>query len=252
MRYCAELVDLSVSFQKKAAINNINVNIPAEGITVLLGRSGSGKTTFLRSLNRLNETFDGYEGSGSVKVLIDGKNREIYSSDAPPLTELRRRIGMVFQIPNPLPMSIRRNLQLPLQLVLGLDRKEAEARMETALRSVGLWDEVADRLDEQANRFSGGQQQRLCLARTLALKPDMLLLDEPTASLDRKSSELIEEHLLSLRGKYPMIMVSHNLTQALRLGTHFIILSEGKLNSSIPSEEIDLEKDAERFLGNLL
>ena len=252
MRYCAELVNLSVSFQKKAAINNINVNIPAEGITVLLGRSGSGKTTFLRSLNRLNETFDGYEVSGSVKVLIDGKNREIYSSDAPPLTELRRRIGMVFQTPNPLPMSLRRNLHLPLQLVLGLDRKEAEARMEAALRSVGLWDEVADRLDEQANRFSGGQQQRLCLARTLALQPDILLLDEPTASLDGKSSELIEEHLLSLRGRYPMIMVSHSLTQARKLGRNFIILKDGEISSSFTAEKLSFGKDAEMMLKNLL
>jgi len=251
MQYCAELLNLSVSFHKRTAIENITVDIPADGITVLLGRSGSGKTTLLRSLNRLNETFEGYDGTGSVKMNIDGKSTDIYSTEAPPITELRRRIGMVFQTPNPLPMSIRRNMQLPLHLVLGLEKKEAEARMEEALRSVGLWSEVADRLDQQATRFSGGQQQRLCLARTLALKPDMLLFDEPTASLDKKSSELIEEYLLSLKGKYPMIIVSHNLTQARRLGSCFIVLKEGRLSRVISSMEL-FEKDPDNALELML
>ncbi|MDD4159779.1 MAG: phosphate ABC transporter ATP-binding protein [Synergistaceae bacterium] len=252
MALCAEIKNLSVSFHGRKAVSQVSAELPAEGISVLLGRSGSGKTTFLRALNRLNETFQGYEGSGKVCLSLGGKMKDIYSADQLTPTDLRRKVGMVFQIPNPLPMSIRRNIMLPLQLIPGFNRSKAEDRMETALKTTGLWEEVKDRLDTPANRFSGGQQQRLCLARTLALEPEILLLDEPTASLDKKSSELIEDYLISLKNRYSMVMVSHNIRQALKLGSFFIFLREGKIVTAISKKELPEGKEAEKIMSDLL
>ena len=251
MECCAEIENLRVSFAGAEVLREININFQRAGVTVLLGRSGSGKTTLLRALNRLNETFDGCETSGSARLLINGSMTDIYGASAPELTELRRRVGMVFQIPNPLPMSVYKNMTLPLKLVLKKGRRECEERMESALRGVGLWDEVKYRLNHQATEFSGGQQQRLCLARTLALEPDILLLDEPTASLDKKSSELIEDLLLRLNEKYPMIVVSHNLVQALRLGKNFAVLSEGRVTKTMTANELNCS-DAQRTLESYL
>ena len=244
MALCAEIKNLSVSFAGTEALKNISLELPADGITVLLGRSGSGKTTLLRSLNRLNETFAGCRTEGSVKLLFDGRLTDLYGAGAPELTDLRRKVGMVFQTPNPLPLSLRKNITLPLRLVLKLGKKECEERMEKALRDVGLWDEVKDRLNSQAAAFSGGQQQRLCMARTLALEPDLLLLDEPTASVDRRSSELIENHILSLKNRLPIIVVSHNLAQAARLGDRFVFLREGAAGETLPADKLPREKAA--------
>lgn len=252
MDHCAEIQNLSVSFHGRKAVSQINASLPSEGITVLIGRSGSGKTTFLRSLNRLNETFEGYDGSGSVRLLLGGDMKDIYSSLTLTATELRRKVGMVFQTPNPLPMSVRRNIMLPLQLIPGFNRARAEERMEIALKTTGLWDEVKDRLDSPANRFSGGQQQRICLARTLALEPEILLLDEPTASLDSKASELIEDYLLSLKGRYSMVMVSHSIKQALKLGSFFIFLRDGIAVTSLSKEELPEGEEAEKIMTDLL
>lgn len=252
MQYCAKIKDLSVSFHGRKAISNINTELPSCGITVLLGRSGSGKTTFLRSLNRLNEIIEGYEGSGNVNLFLGGRSRDIYSDDAPEPTELRRRVGMVFQTPNPLPMSIRRNIILPLSLIPGSKKTENEERMESVLKTTGLWDEVKDRLDTPAGRLSGGQQQRLCLARILALEPEILLLDEPTASLDRRASEVIEKHLLSLKNKYCIVMISHSVRQALKLGSHFIFLRGGNIVASFSKGELPEGKEAENLFNDLL
>ena len=252
MGLCAEIQNLSVSFHGRKAVSGINAVLPSEGITVLIGRSGSGKTTFLRALNRLNETFDGYEGSGSIRLLLGNEMKDIYSSGTLTPTELRRKVGMVFQTPNPLPLSIRRNIILPLELMLGSGKSVAEEKMQTALKTIGLWDEVKDRLDTPANRLSGGQQQRLCLARALALEPEMLLLDEPTASLDKKSSELIEEHLLSLKNRYSIVMVSHSVRQALKLGSYFVLLKNGTVATSFSKEELPEGKEAEKIISDLL
>ena len=143
-------------------------------------------------------------------------------------------------------------MTLPLELTLNLKKDEAELRMEKSLRDVGLWDEVKDRLNRHAASFSGGQQQRMCLARTLALEPDILLLDEPTASLDRKSAELIEEHLDRLKDRIPVIMVSHSLAQARKLGARFKILSDGRIINELERDELPRGEAAEAFLEELL
>ena len=251
MKNCAEFRGFSVFFQERKVLDSISLDIPQKGITMLLGRSGSGKTTLLRSLNRLNETFEGCRCEGEASVLIGGEMVNIYEEGALSLTELRRRVGMVFQIPNPLPLSVKKNMLLPMQLVLSLGKKEAEARMEQRLKEVGLWDEVKERLNTSALSLSGGQQQRLCLARALALEPDILLLDEPTASLDKKSSELIEDHLLSLKGRCPMVMVSHSISQAQRLGERFVVISEGKITKIIGRNDIAAH-EGQRVLTELL
>lgn len=252
MGLCAEIENLSVSFHGRKAVNGINASLPSDGITVLIGRSGSGKTTFLRALNRLNETFDGHEGSGSIRLLLGGEMKDIYSSGILTPTELRRKVGMVFQTPNPLPLSIRRNIMLPLELMLGSRGSFADEKMETALKTTGLWNEVRDRLDTPANRLSGGQQQRLCLARALALEPEILLLDEPTASLDKRSSELIEDHLLSLKNRYSIVMVSHSVRQALKLGSYFVLLKNGTVAASFLKDELPEGKETERAMTDLL
>lgn len=253
MENCAETKDLCVSFGGTEILHGITADVPRSGITVLLGRSGSGKTTLLRALNRLNECFDGYSGSGSVKLLINGAMKPIYGPGAEDLTTVRRRAGMVFQNPNPLPLSLKKNITLPLELTLNMKRSEAEERMERSLRAVGLWDEVKNRLNKSAASFSGGQQQRMCLARTLALEPDLLLLDEPTASLDRKSAELIEEHLKKLEEKIPMIMVSHSLAQAKKLGARFLIMNSGRITQTLEKYDLPQEEgEAEVFLEKLL
>ena len=178
-----------------------------------VGRSGSGKTTLLRALNRLNECFPGCRTQGQV-LLQFPEGGEVDAYDARTDVELlRRRVGMVFQSPNVLPVSIGRNLLMPLKLVAGVTGSKAEARMEQALRDVGLWDEVAERLSHAAATLSGGQQQRLCLARALALEPELLLLDEPTASVDYRSAEIIENLLQELAKRLTVVMVSHSLSQ---------------------------------------
>ena len=252
MEFCAEIKNLTVRFNGETVLYDITANFAKRGITVLLGRSGSGKTTLLRAVNRLNENFPGYEGEGSVRIASAGAIREIYGKGAPEAARIRHGAGMVFQSPNPLPLSLKKNMLLPMELVLGIKGAEAEARMEKYLRGVGLWEEVKDRLNAGALSFSGGQQQRMCLARILALEPDMLLLDEPTASLDKKSSEVIEELLKKLEERMPIIMVSHSLAQAKKLGAHFKLMSGGRIVKEFEREELPRGKDTETFLEELL
>lgn len=245
-----EIKSLSVLFSDVKALCDITIKIPYSGVTVLLGRSGSGKTTLLRAFNRLNETYEGYSASGGIRLPLGGNMTDIYTDNIS-LTELRRRIGMVFQTPNPLPLSLSKNITLPVSLVLRKNKNDSENIMKHALREVGLWDEVQNRLDSHAFKFSGGQQQRLCIARALALEPDLLLLDEPTASLDKKSSEIIENHILSLKDRIPIIMVSHSIAQAQRLGDRFIVIKDGSISAFIADEEAK-EKSSASMLEGLL
>jgi len=235
MNCCASVRGLTVFFGAHKALDNVTASFPAGQVSVLLGRSGSGKTTLMRSLNRLNECFEGCREEGEATVTLGGAAHPVRGAGALPLAELRRRVGMVFQNPNPLPVSIRRNITMPLSVVANIPKDEAEASMERALRDVGLWEEVRNRLDRPAAGLSGGQQQRLCLARAIALEPEILLLDEPTASLDRASAARIEELILSFRGRYSIIMVSHSLTQARAVGDCALVLSDGRVENTLDS-----------------
>jgi phosphate transport system ATP-binding protein len=228
--------NLSVSFGPRPVLQGIDLTLEKGRLYVLIGRSGAGKTTLLRSFNRLNECFPGCHTQGSLRLNLSNQWVDIYRQDFP-VPELRRRVGMVFQTPNILPANVEKNISLPLKLVLGLDKKEIPARVEWALQQVHLWQEVSDRLYMPAATLSGGQQQRLCLARALALEPAMLLLDEPTASLDFRASRKIEELLLTLKEQYPILAVSHSLSQARRLGDEILVMKEGRLGRILQRQD---------------
>ncbi len=210
----AEIVarDLSVRYRGKPAFAGISLGIPAGQITAVIGPSGCGKTSFLMCLNRLTDLVPHAEVTGSLEI----EDLDVLAARTN-LIALRREVGMIFQKPNPFPLSVRRNLALPLREHGVRDRKRIDEIAEGALRDVGLWDEVKDRLDEPALALSGGQQQRLCIARTLVLRPRVLLLDEPCSSLDPISMAAVERHIASLRGRFTLVIVTHNLAQARRL-----------------------------------
>jgi phosphate transport system ATP-binding protein len=204
---------LSLSYKRKVAFRDVTLAVPAGSITALIGPSGCGKTSFLNCLNRLTELTPNTVVSGSV--FLDHQDIQTLN-----LIHLRRRVGMLFQKPNPFPLSIQRNLEFPLKEhgVRGRDR--IAQIIEDSLQKVGLWNEVKDRLSSPALALSGGQQQRLCLARSLALNPEVLLMDEPCSALDPISSEIVEDLILQLRGQYTVVVVTHNLAQARRVADH--------------------------------
>lgn len=249
MTLAARIRRLSVAFHERTILHDITLDIPAEGITVLLGRSGSGKTTFLRALNRLNECLPGCRTSGEAELRLGGELRPIYAgrTGEAALSDLRRRVGMVFQTPNILPASIRQNMLLPLQLATAFPASEWRERMERSLTEVGLWHDVSSRLREPASILSGGQQQRLCLARTLALEPEILLLDEPTASLDPATTHTIENLLLKLAERYPILLVSHGLPQAKRMASRIVLFGKGHLQGMLLPDELPNEAEMSRF-----
>ena len=241
---------LSVAFHERTILHDITLDIPAEGITVLLGRSGSGKTTFLRALNRLNECLPGCRTSGEAELRLGGELRPIYAgrTGEAALSDLRRRVGMVFQTPNILPASIRQNMLLPLQLATAFPASEWRERMERSLTEVGLWHDVSSRLREPASILSGGQQQRLCLARTLALEPEILLLDEPTNDLDVETLSSLEAALLlKLAERYPILLVSHGLPQAKRMASRIVLFGKGRLQGMLSPEELPNEAEMNHF-----
>lgn len=219
---------LNVHFAGKTVLNDVTLSLRSGEITVIVGPSGSGKTTLLRSLNRLNECFPDCRTEGAVRLRLDGRQGNIYA-DFLPLPELRRRVGMVFQTPAVLPFSIWKNLTMPIRVTLGLTGAVLTERAEKALQEVALRDEVKDRLNDAASTLSGGQQQRLCLARVLALEPEVLLLDEPTASLDFRAAGKIEELLLKMKDKYTILAVSHSLSETRRLADRVCVLREGRI-----------------------
>ena len=240
---CAiRIEDLSVRFGGQAIISHLGLEVPRGGPTFLLGRSGSGKTTLLRAINRLNECFPECETSGRVALHLGGKWVDAYAPGMA-VESLRRQAGMVFQSPNVLPLSIARNIVLPLKTALDLPDDECVGRMEHALREVHLWAEVCDRLSAPAATLSGGQQQRLCLARALALRPEILLLDEPTASLDFRAARQIEELLAELKSCYTLLVVSHSLSQAHRLAAQVLVLRDGGKVERL-AEDVFRDKEA--------
>lgn len=201
---------LSLDYANKPAFKNVSLEIASGSITALIGPSGCGKTSFLTCLNRLVELTPKCKVSG--RVLLG--SHDIQALD---VISLRRQVGMLFQKPNPFPFSIMRNIQFPLQEHGVHSRDEIDFIVEDVLRDVGLWDEVKFRLKAPALSLSGGQQQRLCLARALALHPKVLLMDEPCSALDPISSEVVEDLITNLRGKYTVLVVTHNLAQAKRI-----------------------------------
>lgn len=206
---------LSLSYDGKPALRDVSLDIYRGCITALIGPSGCGKTSLLSSINRLTDLIDGCAVQG--RVSIDGKDIHRPGID---VRELRRDVGMIFQRPNPFPLSIRRNLELPLKEHGVRSRSELDGRIERALGDVGLWGEVKDRLDTPALKLSGGQQQRLCIARALVLAPSILLMDEPCSALDPLSSAVVEDLIQSLRGRYTVVIVTHNLAQARRIANY--------------------------------
>lgn len=242
--------DLHVSFNGRAALHCLNLTFSDNGITVIVGPSGSGKTTLLRSLNRLNEHYPGYSGSGRVELNVSGTPEDINRTHID-ITTLRRQVGMVFQTPNVLPTSIARNISLPLKLISTTNKQEREERIVEVLREVHLWDEVKDRLQADATRLSGGQQQRLCLARALALKPKILLLDEPTASLDFKAAQRIEELLLELQQQYQIVAVSHSLQQARKIAGQIIVMKDGRVEHQLEKNQFETSESLQQLLEKI-
>ena len=228
-----ETRNLNVYYGDKHVLKDISVRIPEKRITAVMGPSGCGKTTFIKCLNRLIDLVD--EARVSGEVLFRGVN--IYASNVD-VTYIRRKIGMVFQKPNPLPMSIYDNVAYGLKIHGIKDKEVLNKIVEKCLREVGLWDEVKDRLKEPASKLSGGQQQRLCIARALAVEPEVLLLDEPTASLDPLSANKIEKLLLRLKKQYSIVIVTHNVHQALRLADYVIFIYLGEVVEHGPSHEV--------------
>ncbi|GAB6058506.1 phosphate ABC transporter ATP-binding protein [Desulfonatronum parangueonense] len=233
-----EISDLTVRFSGRTVLERINLSIRPGELVMAVGPSGSGKTTLLRSVNRLNEEFPHCKTEGRVRIRLDDRWLDCHAADAS-LPELRLRTGMVFQHPNVLPFSIFKNLALPLRVSLGLDKTMVEQRVRTALEDVQLWEEVRDRLQDNALSLSGGQQQRLCLARALALEPSILLLDEPTASLDFKATRKIETLFASLKNRYAILAVTHSMGQMHRLADRAVVLREGRLVSELSRDELD-------------
>jgi phosphate transport system ATP-binding protein len=215
--------DLTVFYGEKKAVGPVGLDIVGQHVTALIGPSGCGKSTFLRSLNRMNELIPGCRITGEVK--LDGD--PIYGQGIDPVA-IRRRIGMVFQRSNPFPKTIKENVAYGLRIGGMRDSREIDARVERALSQSALWDEVKDRLDDSAMGLSGGQQQRLCIARALAVEPEVLLMDEPASALDPIATAHIEELINELSAEYTVVIVTHNMQQAARVAdyTAFFYLGE--------------------------
>ena len=215
--------DLCLWYGNTKALKNVNINIPEKSITALIGPSGCGKSTFLKTLDRMNDLVPGVKITGEVKYR--GENIFDPSVD---VNELRREIGMVFQKPNPFPMSIYDNIAYGPRTHGVTNRAKLDEIVENSLKGAAIWDEVKDRLKKNALGLSGGQQQRLCIARALAVEPQVLLMDEPTSALDPISTSKIEELASDLKEKYTIIIVTHNMQQAVRISdrTAFFLLGE--------------------------
>jgi phosphate transport system ATP-binding protein len=215
------VANLHFSYRGRQVLRDVTMNLTENSITALTGPSGVGKSTFLLTLNRLWENVPDATMQGRVEIKLQGRFRDVYASDLP-VTELRKMVAMVFQAPNPLPMSIRKNIAFPLKLAGEKNREVISCKVESALKMANLWEEVKDRLNDDARNLSGGQQQRLCIARALVLEPEVLLLDEPTSSLDKASTTVIEELLTGLKDRLTILVVSHYLEQVIRISDRVV------------------------------
>jgi phosphate transport system ATP-binding protein len=224
---------VSYSYDDKQALRDVSLDVPARAVTVLFGPAGGGKTTLLRLVNRLNDLVAGTEMSG--RILLDGQ--DIYTAGTD-VTDLRRRVGMVFALPLPLPGTVWENVVYGPRLAGMRDRIGLDELAFRSLTQAALWDEVKDRLDDPATSLSGGQQQRLCIARSLALEPEVLLLDEPTSGLDPISTGKVEESLFELKQEYTIVIVPHSVQQAARVADCAAFFLMGDLVEYRPGTEI--------------
>ena len=229
-----QVKDLDFYYGAKRALERISIDIPANLVTAFIGPSGCGKSTFLRTLNRMNDIVPGTRVDG--QILIDGQ--DIYQG-AMDVVALRRRVGMVFQRSNPFPKSIFENVAYGLRINgMTTSRGELQQRVEESLHQAAIWDEVKDRLHESALALSGGQQQRLCIARALAVKPDVLLMDEPASALDPIATQRIEELIYQLKALYTIVIVTHNMQQAARVSDLTAFFWLGRLIEAGPTDRI--------------
>lgn len=229
---CFEIKNLDLFYSGFHALKNINIDLPKGEVTAFIGPSGCGKSTLLKSLNRMNDLVEGCEITGSIKLF----GRDIYSDTDVGL--LRKRVGMVFQKPNLFPMSIYDNIAFGPRTHGIKSRAELDEIVEKSLRSAAVWDQVSDRLKKSALGLSGGQQQRLCIARALAVGPEVLLMDEPTSALDPISTAKIEELLLTLQDNYSIIIVTHNLQQATRVSDKTAFFLHGEIIEFAQTENL--------------
>ncbi len=238
---------LNLWYDDNHALHDIDLKIYENRITALIGPSGCGKSTYLRCLNRMNELIKGVRVEG--KVIIDGKN--IYDSDVDEVA-VRKRVGMVFQQPNPFPKSIYENVAYaPLKHGIVKKGKECDKLVENSLKNAGLWEEVKDKLQHPGTGISGGQQQRLCIARTIAVRPDVILMDEPTSALDPISTEKIEALMLELKKDFTIVTVTHNMQQAARVADYTAFFHLGDLIEYNETEKIFVnpkEKKTEDYI----
>lgn len=223
------------------ALFDIDMKIPDSQVTALIGPSGCGKSTFIRSINRMNDIIDGTRVEG--KVIVDNQN--IYDRGVD-VVEIRKKIGMVFQKSNPFPKSVFDNVAYGPRVHGLRDRKKLAEIVENGLRRAALWEEIKDRLNDSAMNLSGGQQQRLCIARVLAVKPEILLMDEPASALDPASTSKIEELIKELSGAYTIVIVTHNMQQAARVSDYTAFFYEGRLIEFGPTKRIFTKPDKKR------
>ena len=237
-----DLKDVDIYYGKFHAVDGVSLSVAPRSVMAFIGPSGCGKSTVLRTLNRMHEVIPGARVDGSV--LLDGE--DIYAPSVDPVG-VRRTIGMVFQRPNPFPtMSIRDNVVAGLKLQGGKGRKELDEVAERALRGANLWNEVKDRLNKPGGGLSGGQQQRLCIARAIAVQPDVLLMDEPCSALDPKSTLVIEDLIVELKQDIAIVIVTHNLQQAFRVGDQVAFMYLGDLVEYGPTDRVFGEPRAQR------
>ncbi|MCS7242450.1 MAG: phosphate ABC transporter ATP-binding protein PstB [Candidatus Caldatribacterium sp.] len=225
--------NFSVFFGEKQILYDVTLAIPENRVTAIIGPSGCGKSTLLRSINRMNDFYENLRVQG--EILLDGEN--IYGDSVDPVA-LRRRIGMVFQRPNPFPKSIFENVAYGLRVQGWRNKKAIQERVEESLKAAALWDEVKDRLHASALELSGGQQQRLCIARAIAVEPEILLMDEPASALDPIATARIEELIKKLRERYTIVLVTHNMQEAARVSDYTAFLLMGRLVEFGPTAQI--------------
>ncbi|MEF3194163.1 MAG: phosphate ABC transporter ATP-binding protein PstB [Halothiobacillaceae bacterium] len=219
-----ELRNLNFFYGKFQGLHGINMNIPDRKVTALIGPSGCGKSTLLRTLNRIYDLYPGQRAEG--EIIMDGKNLLEKGTD---VNLLRAKVGMVFQKPTPFPMSIYDNVAFGVKLYEKLSKSELDDRVEWALKKAAIWDEVKDKLKQSGTALSGGQQQRLCIARSIAVKPEVILFDEPTSALDPISTLKIEELINELKTEFTVVIVTHNMQQAARVSDYTAFMYLGKL-----------------------